>query len=103
MEGLRSQRQELRVLGNQTAAPPQDAAALALRRAAPRSLVDPVLERVLEALRSYGTFETDATCGLEAGTVRRKEGRRIHAAALRVQHPGRVARRRGRCRIDDSW
>ena len=79
------------------AARAQDAATLTLGRAAPDPMLDPVLQRVLEA------FDLDRTTGahfagmVDANTIGREEERGFPAAAMAIEHPyvlGVVTRKR---------
>ena len=65
----------------------QDPSALALRRTAPHAMLDPVPQRVLEALGLHGTGCADTTCTVDANSVRWKEEPGFAIAAKARQHP----------------
>ncbi len=79
------------------AAGSQDAPTLSLRRAAPDPVLDPVLQRVLEAFGLHRATGAHLAGVLDAHTVGREEERRITAAAVSIEHPhvlGVVIRKR---------
>ena len=69
------------------AATTQDAAALTLAGATPHSVVDVMLECVLEARFRYGALCADPLSHQHAHPVIGKEHVRLHFSALALRHP----------------
>src|SRR5439155_17762261 len=64
-----------------------DAAALALGSAAPDTVVDPVVDRVLQALLLHRAVLADLAGDLDAHAVTWEEQGRLHCAAVAPCHP----------------
>jgi hypothetical protein len=71
----------------QRAAPAEDAAALTLRAATPHTVVDALLEGILEALEAHGTVAADPLRDLDTHAVAGKEDSGVVLTARRPLHP----------------
>jgi hypothetical protein len=74
-----------RGVGEATAS--EDPSTLALRLATPHAVIDPFIQRILEAGVSHRALGTDPLGGLHADTVARKENGGVEIPALALAHP----------------
>jgi hypothetical protein len=68
----------------------EDTATLALRAAAPDTVVDAVGQRIFEALLDDRTLGADTLCSLNPEPVTREEDVRRKVSALACSHPIRI-------------
>ena len=65
----------------------KDAAPLAFGGTTPHAVLDPVLQRVLEALRLHAAVRADALRRFDTHAVGREELGRLRTSATRLEHP----------------